>query len=96
MEMDNAKETDVAQNSASTPCSTDGDKLIDVWEVWPHWDTTYDYFICNDGCQVEEAVRQVAESFMDACPPPGESRTITIKVKEMPRHEYEELTAPEP
>ena len=76
--------------------SEEENQMIDVWEVWPHCDKDYDYILTDDGSDVERLVHAVAESWMDSCPNPGEELQITIKAKEMIRHDYEEATAPAP
>ncbi|MBK7092385.1 MAG: hypothetical protein IPH59_11810 [bacterium] len=72
------------------------EKMIDVWEVWPHYDQSYDYILTDDGHSIESHVQAVVEAWMDMCPGAGEELTIRVKAKEMSRHDYEEQTSPEP
>ena len=76
-------------------CSA-ADPTIDVWEIHPHYDADYDYLITDEGTKVEEYVALVAERWLDGCPDVGEGLKIRVKVRQMKRHEYEELTTGQP
>ena len=88
--------TDESQSSCGSSHGSHADQMIDVWEVWPHYNKEYDYILTDDGSDVERLVLAVAESWMDSCPSPGEELQITIKANEMTRHDYEDATAPPP
>ena len=64
-------------------------EIINVWEITLLYDKESDYILTDDGHIVESLVHDVAESWMDTCPKPGEEFQITIKAKEMTRQEYE-------
>ena len=71
-------------------------EIIPVWEVWPHYNTDYDYLITDRYDEVHSAAGRVVEQWVDACPAAGEEMTLRVRLREMTRHEFEELTAPEP
>ena len=90
----------MSEEQSQTHCGSShgslADQMIDVWEVWPHYDKDYDYILTDDGSDVERLVQAVAESWMDSSRNPGEELRITVKAKEMTPHDYEEATAPAP
>ncbi len=72
------------------------EKMVDTWEVWPHYDTSYDYLVTDDTTEAEEAVATVVERWMDESIQEGEELVIRVKYKQMTRFDYDEMTAPEP
>jgi len=69
---------------------------IDVWEVWPHYDTQFDYLLTDNEQTAYDAACRAAEKFLDEAAEPGEEFNIKIKVKEMTREDYEVAIAPPP
>jgi hypothetical protein len=41
------------------------EELIDVWQIWPHMDTSFDYAVFDDSTKAIEYLQQVAEMMID-------------------------------
>lgn len=69
------------------------DDVIDVWEVSPHIDTSFDYVIFDDHTKAIRYVADLAESIIDEIGH-GDEATITIKHTTMTRYDFEECGEP--
>jgi len=63
---------------------------IDVWEVHPNLDTSFDYAIFDDHIRALEYAKDVLESVIDELATGDESQ-ITIKLKTMTRGDFDEV-----
>jgi hypothetical protein len=68
----------------------DPDKLIDVWEVEPHLDKSYDVAVFDDHIRAIDYVREVALSMVDEA---GENDEFEIKIRHrsMTVHDFGEM-----
>ena len=65
------------------------DELIDVWEVHPHLDASFDYAVFDDHTRALAYVAEVAVSIFDELGG-GDEASIVIRQTTMTRHDYEE------
>ena len=65
---------------------------IDVWEVYPHLNTDYDYAIFDDHTRAIEYAKEVVSSFIDDASS-GEELELKIKHTTMTRGDFEEAYA---
>ena len=65
------------------------DVEIDVWEVYPHLNTDYDYAIFDDHTRAIEYARDVVSQFIDDC---GRNDELEMKIKQivMTRGDFDE------
>ena len=68
------------------------DVEIDVWEVHPHLDTSFDYAIFDDHAKAIEYAKEVVESVFDELTN-GDEAAIVIKVTTMTRGDFDECYA---
>jgi hypothetical protein len=68
------------------------DVEIDVWEVWPHLNTDYDYAIFDDHTRAIEYAKEVVSSFIDDAGPNDELE-MKIKHTTMTRGDFDQAYA---
>jgi len=61
---------------------------IDVWEVHPHIDTSFDYAIFDDYARAIEYAKEVVESVFDELAN-GDEVQISIKLTTMTRYDFD-------
>jgi hypothetical protein len=66
------------------------DVEIDVWEVHPHLDSSFDCAIFDDHAKAIEYVKEVVESVFDEITN-GDEASIVIKVATMTRGDFDEV-----
>lgn len=82
------------QNKPATVPSVDDvvnrhDELIDVWEVWPHLNTDFDYAVFDEHTRAIEYAGEVVAAFIDEAGD-GDEMPMKIKHTSMTRHDFEE------
>lgn len=92
----NNQETQGITNDVD-PASVDrvvlpSDVDIDVWEVHPHLDPSFDYAIFDDPARAIEYAKEVLESVFDDLGE-GDEVQITIKLTTMTRGDFDEAYA---
>lgn len=68
------------------------DVEIDVWEVHPHLDSSFDYAIFDDYARAIEYAKEAVESVFDELTN-GDEASIVIKVTTMTRGDFDECYA---
>jgi len=71
------------------PIVLPSDVEIDVWEVHPHLDTSFDYAIFDDHVRAIEYAKEVLECVFDDLGA-GDEVQITIKLTTMTRGDFDE------
>lgn len=74
------------------PSKQSPDEEIDVWEVHPHLDASFDYAIFDDHTRAIEYAKEVVESVFDELAN-GDEASIIIKVTTMTRGDFDEVYA---
>lgn len=69
---------------------TNPDAIIDVWQIWPHMDTSYDYAVFDDSTKAIEYLQQVAEMMVDGSVS-GEVNECKIVCSQMTVADYLEV-----
>jgi hypothetical protein len=65
------------------------DVELDVWEVHPHLDSSFDYAIFDDHARAIQYAKEVVESVFDELSN-GDEASIIIKVTTMTRGDFDE------
>jgi hypothetical protein len=68
------------------------DVEIDVWEVYPHLDSSFDYAIFDDHAKAIDYAKEVVESVFDELTN-GDEASIVIKATTMTRGDFDECYA---
>jgi hypothetical protein len=74
------------------PIVLPSDVEIDVWEVHPHLDTSFDYAIFDDHVRAFGYAKEVLESVFDGLET-GDEVSIVIKLTTMTRGDFDECYA---
>lgn len=85
-------EKESADAASMHPIVLPSDVEIDVWEVHPHLDTSFDYAIFDDHARAIEYAKEVLESVFDDLGT-GDGVQITIKLTTMTRDDFDECYA---